>query len=291
MRFGSRSSSDGCAFTLIELLVVVAIVALLMAILLPSLGAGRAIARSAVCKSNLHQIHLANQMYAGENHDYYVPAAWDMEDGFGGRHRWHGVRESSGVHPDPNKNHFDPARGPLVQALGRQGQVKRCPEFVPFVHEGAMNAFEEGTGGYGYNDRGVGSRAYDPKAYGSADSPRYLWQRAMRVTEIERPGATVMFTDAAFVSGTGPFYLIEYSFAEAPFWVWQRWSPPYAVYEWGQPVPSIHFRHRGKANVVWVDGHADGRAFGFTKDQDRELFMQFQIGWFDPNSNELFDPR
>ncbi|HVX83948.1 MAG TPA: prepilin-type N-terminal cleavage/methylation domain-containing protein [Phycisphaerae bacterium] len=54
------------AFTLIELLVVVAIIALLIAILLPSLARAKAQAQKTACASNLHQLGLALNTYAGE---------------------------------------------------------------------------------------------------------------------------------------------------------------------------------------------------------------------------------
>ncbi len=57
-------------FTLIELLVVVAIIAVLIAILLPSLAMAREHARTAVCASNLHQLGVGVQIYAKENSDF-----------------------------------------------------------------------------------------------------------------------------------------------------------------------------------------------------------------------------
>ena len=61
------------AFTLIELLVVVAIIALLISILLPSLSQARAMARSVKCASIEKQFGMAHHMYANEADDWFVP--------------------------------------------------------------------------------------------------------------------------------------------------------------------------------------------------------------------------
>lgn len=61
------------AFTLIELLVVVTIIALLMAILVPSITMAREAARRVVCASNIRQLDAANFVYAGDNFGQTVP--------------------------------------------------------------------------------------------------------------------------------------------------------------------------------------------------------------------------
>ncbi|MCG3136472.1 MAG: hypothetical protein HJJLKODD_00305 [Phycisphaerae bacterium] len=62
------------AFTLIELLVVVAIIAMLISILLPTLSTVRAQGAAVKCKANLHVIGIGLVMYNQQNDDYIVPS-------------------------------------------------------------------------------------------------------------------------------------------------------------------------------------------------------------------------
>jgi prepilin-type N-terminal cleavage/methylation domain-containing protein len=58
------------AFTLVELLVVIGIIAVLVAILLPSLAKAREQARATACLSYLRQIGMGATLYANEYHGW-----------------------------------------------------------------------------------------------------------------------------------------------------------------------------------------------------------------------------
>jgi prepilin-type N-terminal cleavage/methylation domain-containing protein/prepilin-type processing-associated H-X9-DG protein len=273
--FGPMREKKTKAFTLIELLVVISAIALLMAILMPALGAARSGSRALACKSNLRQLVIANIGYTTENDGFYVPAASDMWDN-AGLHRWHGVRDAL---DEP----FDPLRGPLTGYLG-DGRVKECPLIVDFVRGQDWNTnFEAGCGGYGYNMTYIGSRL-SQNAAGSAQAWKDSYEMTARMTEVAAPAQTLMFADTAMANDQKT--LIEYSFAE----------PPFTVYN-GRPVtefymsPSIHFLHRAHANVGWVDGHieqqrpacfGDKNAYGVNS-------AEMNLGWFEPVNNTLFD--
>ena len=248
----ARPGSAG--FSLVELLVAMAAVGLLAAILAGAMPAVRAAADAAACRSNLRQLAAANLAYAAD-HGRYVAAAADIEGA--NSIRWHGVRVGKA---------FDGSKGPLAPYLGGGGSsawVRRCPGFRP---EAA--GFEASCGGYGYNALGVGSEACLPRGGGTAVG--------MRAGAIARPAETLMFADAAFLPGSGAkAKLIEYSFAEPP-----RFASG------GTPWPTIHFRHRGRANAAWCDGHVTSES----PDRTNGRSPGPVLGWFGPDDNSLFDP-
>ncbi len=68
-----KQGHTGRCFTLIELLVVVAIIAILLSILLPTLSKVRYRARVILCSNNLKQISTGMLMYAQDNVGKYMP--------------------------------------------------------------------------------------------------------------------------------------------------------------------------------------------------------------------------
>lgn len=272
---GQKGGRFLTGFTLVEILVVISVVALLMAILLPALAAARSRTQALVCKSNLRQLLIASIGYAAENDGFYVPAASDMWDS-AGLHRWHGVRDAL---DEP----FDAGRGPLVGYLA-DGRVKECPAKMGFVKGEDWNTnFEQGCGGYGYNMTYIGSRIWQC-GINSVQAWKESYARTTRMTEIASPGRTLMFADSAMANDG--ISLIEYSFAE----------PPFTVHN-GQPAtnfymsPSIHFRHSGRVNVGWADGHIAPREMA--KFDDKNAYdvqsADMNLGWFGPINNTPFD--
>ncbi len=257
-------------FTLVELLVVVAIIALLLAVLLPGLSGARAQARAVVCASNIRQLAIANTAYTADNEGRFCPGAAGIR--VRNLHRWHGIRASK-------SQPFDPLRGPLVGYVSGQVAVRACPGFRRKV-TGRTGAFESGCGGYGYNQAYVG-RVMRPRRNGSWEILTDLY--GVMSERVTRPAQTLMFADTAFASIADG--VIEYSFAEP------RFHPQYIHFN-ARMDPSIHFRHSGRSNTAWCDGHVDNRSRTYTWKSgvyvgDPEVW---RIGWFGADDdNSLFD--
>ncbi|HQL54486.1 MAG TPA: prepilin-type N-terminal cleavage/methylation domain-containing protein, partial [Phycisphaerae bacterium] len=165
-----------CAFTLIELLVVVAIIALLISILLPSLARARQQARSVQCLGQCRELGHGMTLYHSENGNY--PAhQWYLPDNV--RLRWFNAMSLylGGA----------PATGSLSADLPRRASVQACPA-TPEWDVGRNNS-------YGYNYKYLGS-ARDNLGPGN----RYHRYETFPVKELRSPGRTIAFADS---DGTG----------------------------------------------------------------------------------------
>ena len=266
MKVAKSDHTSRSAFTLIEMLVTIAVIALLLAILLPALTAAKQKTKQLVCRSNLRQLVIANNCYSDDNNGNYVraaPAIFEVN-----KHRWYGVRENTN---DP----FNRAKGPLASYL--QGQNLNCTVKVNYRKvPPSQDDYDEGSGGYGYNIFYIGSVIWSNEY-----EDEYL-NTAAKNTNVRQPSQTLMFADTAMAESD---CYTEYSFAIPRYFVVDGVS----VIDTGwDPDPSIHFRHRNRANIGWVDGSVTSKKMG-KYEETNQADIKMKLGWFEPINNTMFD--
>jgi prepilin-type N-terminal cleavage/methylation domain-containing protein/prepilin-type processing-associated H-X9-DG protein len=237
-RFPRRGGAlAGRGFTLIELLIVVAIVALLITILLPALAAARAEARRAVCTSNLNQLGTGTTMYLDANADYYWRYYNELYQGskYTGRQWWFGF-EPGGPPADSINGHnrpLDKKQGALARYLRSTDEGLQCPSF-PYGDGKFWPKFAGRSASYGYNVR-LGPQ--NPKL------------------PTRRRGEFLRSSASVFVFADGVLY---------DFYPTSRINEGFYIdYVRNAAMASgyAHFRHNGRAEVLFMDGHVAAQRF------------------------------
>lgn len=205
-------------FTLIELLVVIAIIAILAAILLPTLQMARERGRSASCVNNLKQLGSALQIYC-QDHDGYVVRADRSDD------------------PDVN-GYWQWGATFYFSKYLNSGDILVCPKTRSWKYAGSVlgqysvtnNPYHFRYTTYGINI-GISSNYMSKKTAGAKSLP------TLKMGNAVNPGRTLAFADSKckdYADPTGFAYINEYN-----------------------KIGRIPNNHLGGANLAKLDTHVE----------------------------------
>lgn len=215
------------AFTLIELLVVLAVIAVLMGTLMPTLGKARQMGQSIVCANNLRQLLIVTEIYTGNNKNYYPPsyvndpnpmdmvsikASWDFTS----------IKD------------FTTGEKKILPGLLWSGgetteKIHQCP-----AYKGPPNSDSQFTG-YNYNTSFIGRANVAPA----------------KTVNVKRPAECIIYGDGQFYRGVNKYM-------RSPF------KSKYDSFSF-RAAGTQGFRHNGKTNIAWCDGHISSQDEYYTE--------------------------
>lgn len=225
------------AFTLIELLVVVAIIAVLMAILLPSLASARELAKRAKCGASLRGIAMANNTYASEWSGWYIPETVAPESNPSSKIYWYNSPEMRSAMGIPESN---------ASSMGVWPANLLCPNALLAIQITNAHSASNLPYSYGYNIYSMtAARGFARYTDSPANSWGNMWYRGIKNTSITRPSECFQFGDGLdfnLTTGGGSYYYIVNGWQEI------RQSTQNAL---------TAYRHNRGANFSFFDGHAE----------------------------------
>ena len=250
------------AFTLIELLVVIAIIAILAALLLPTLSRAKDRARTIQCLNNLKQLQLAWHMYAGDHGR--LPRNWDYS---GGPAPPEANWVSGAMHYDAMAVFFGKLSDSTNAALLLD---EKKTQLAPYLKSAAVfNCPSDQSYALRGGERYPRVRSYSMNGFVGESS---------RVTDLARlnyykpedfvrpgPSETFVFLEEHEDSINDGFFLVGKQTDEPAGW---------------NDVPAS--RHRQAANFAFADGHVDKHRWRDPRTLQpvtrNRLFGLFQIG-------------
>ncbi|MHC4715969.1 MAG: type II secretion system protein [Planctomycetota bacterium] len=261
------SKRKRAAFTLVELLVVVAIIALLVTILMPSLNRALRLARRSVCMSNQHHILLGIHMYCRENNDHFP---YSINN--------HGQRQ--GLYMNAKWQHFI-GKVPDSQILTnrsteytiqawRNGYVDYEPRFLGEDVFTCPEGIRQVKPTYGNSSKWESSCMYGMNALltldincGELEDHNSVWDYKMSqevmLTEITRADCIMIADAPAGMIGTKFSFIVRIRAPSDGMLMWSGPWPQQMLLGWNGsrgPTPEHWDGHLGQTVIGGVDGSA-----------------------------------
>lgn len=209
------------AFTLIELLVVIAIVAILAGLLMPAISAVKRQARSVQCASNLRQVSMVVEAYAGDWQGDVCYYTMDLLTGFGDT-AWPRVLRTTGYL--------------------ETDAIASCPAWGRQFSDAYPNK---------YNAYGFRADPAPSNTFLTYNTPATATANAQWLFRLHRVPKSASYPLISDTYGTNPA-CFDTTFRQQ-FWWW------YAGIACGGVSEGLtHFRHGNRANVLFADGHVEG---------------------------------